>query len=184
MLDGLFCLYITYAWEQRKLGELLEYEQPTKYIVKSTDYDDSYSIPVLTAGQSFILGYTNETQGVKNATEQKPVVIFDDFTTSSHLVDFPFKIKSSAMKILSVRNSEFNPMFIFNVLRNIKYTPSNHERHWISIFSEFDVNIPQIQEQQKIGAFFTALDHYITIHQRKLENMQKLKKSLLQQMFV
>ena len=173
----------TYAWEQRKLGDLLEYEQPTKYIVKSTDYDDSYSIPVLTAGQSFILGYTNETQGVKNATEQKPVVIFDDFTTSSHLVDFPFKIKSSAMKILSVRNSEFNPMFIFNVLRNIKYTPSNHERHWISIFSEFDVNIPQIQEQQKIGAFFTALDRYITIHQRKLENVKKLKAGLLQKMF-
>ncbi|MDY5847301.1 MAG: hypothetical protein SPJ58_01190, partial [Actinobacillus porcinus] len=63
-------------------------------------------------------------------------------------------------------------------------TPSNHERHWISIFSEFDVKVAQIQEQQKIGTFFTALDRYITIHQRKLENMQKLKKSLLQQMFV
>ncbi|MDD7544480.1 restriction endonuclease subunit S, partial [Actinobacillus porcinus] len=155
------------AWEQRKLGDLLEYEQPTRYIVKATDYDDSYNTPVLTAGQSFILGYTNETQGIKVATKNNPVIIFDDFTTSSHLVDFPFKVKSSAIKILSVKSNHFNPVFVFNVLKSIKYTPSNHERHWISIFSEFDVKVAQIQEQQKIGTFFTALDRYITIHQRK-----------------
>ena len=157
----------THAWEQRKLGDLLEYEQPTRYIVKATDYDDSYNTPVLTAGQSFILGYTNETQGIKVATKNNPVIIFDDFTTSSHLVDFPFKVKSSAIKILSVKSNHFNPVFVFNVLKSIKYTPSNHERHWISIFSEFDVKVAQIQEQQKIGKFFTALDRYITIHQRK-----------------
>ena len=56
-------------------------------------------IPVLTAGKSFVLGYTNETQGVYT---QVPVVIFDDFTTDSKYVDFPFKAKSSAMKILNM----------------------------------------------------------------------------------
>ena len=85
-------------WEGKKLEELLDYEQPTKYIVNSTQYNDSFKIPVLTAGQSFILGYTNEEHGIRIADKNNPVIIFDDFTTSSHLVDFSFKIKSSAMK--------------------------------------------------------------------------------------
>ncbi|WP_424407192.1 restriction endonuclease subunit S [Pasteurella sp. PK-2025] len=174
----------TDAWEQRKLGELLEYEQPTKYIVQSTDYDDSYITPVLTAGQSFILGFTNETTGIKNAAPEEPVIIFDDFTTSSHYVDFPFKVKSSAIKILKVSNDNLNSTFVFNLLKNIDYIPSNHERHWISIFSKFDVKVADNQEQQKIGSFFTALDRLITTHQRKLENVKNLKKALLQQMFV
>lgn len=85
------------SWEQRKLGDIFKYEQPQAYIVESTEYDDKNDIPVLTAGQSFILGYTDERFGIKDANEENPVIIFDDFTTSSHYVDFPFKIKSSAM---------------------------------------------------------------------------------------
>ena len=96
----------TDAWEQRKLGEVLKYEQPGAYIVDSTDYDDSFETPVLTAGQSFILGYTNETDGIKYASPSNPVIIFDDFTTSSHFVDFPFKVKSSAMKLLTLKDEK------------------------------------------------------------------------------
>ena len=79
-----------------KLGEVLNYEQPQKYIVKDTKYDKSYKTPVLTAGQSFILGYTNEEDGIYKASQDNPVIIFDDFTTSFHWVDFDFKVKSSA----------------------------------------------------------------------------------------
>ena len=82
-----------------KLEDITNYEQPTAYIVDSTDYDNNYSIPVLTAGKSFIIGYTNETEGVYS---KLPCIIFDDFTTDSKLVNFPFKVKSSAMKILQV----------------------------------------------------------------------------------
>ena len=155
-------------WEQRKLGEILKYEQPGPYIVSSTDYDESFLTPVLTAGQSFILGYTNETEGIKYASKENPVIIFDDFTTSSHLVDFPFKVKSSAMKLLSLRKNEDDIYFMVNTLKNIKYIPASHERHWISIFSEFNIPIPcNNVEQQKIGEYFSNLDHLITLHQRK-----------------
>ncbi|WP_260199402.1 restriction endonuclease subunit S, partial [Lacticaseibacillus paracasei] len=133
------------AWEQRKLGEVFNYEQPTKYIVKSTEYDDDFETPVLTAGKSFVLGYTNENTGIKKATVEDPVVIFDDFTTSSHYVDFPFKIKSSAMKLLSLNDDANDFYFMFNTLKNIKYVPQSHERHWISRFSEFE--IPQFSSQ-------------------------------------
>ena len=77
--------------------DTVDYIQPTPYLVASTNYSDDYSTPVLTAGKTFVLGYTNEINGIYS---NLPVVIFDDFTTDSKFVDFPFKAKSSAMKIL------------------------------------------------------------------------------------
>ena len=175
----------TDAWEQRKLGEVFNYEQPQDYIVKTTKYDDKYKIPVLTAGQSFILGYTDENFGIKKADKVNPVVIFDDFTTSSHYVDFSFKIKSSAMKILTLADEKTDIYSAFIVLQNIKYIPISHERHWISTFSNFKVKIPQLQEEQtKLGKFFHSIDHLITLHQRKLEKLKNIKKACLEKMFV
>ena len=170
-------------WEERKLGEIFNYEQPTKYIVKSTEYDDNFNTPVLTAGKSFLLGYTDEISGIKNATVENPVVIFDDFTTGSHYVDFPFKIKSSAMKLLSLNDNSDNFYFMFNTLKNIKYVPQSHERHWISKFSSFEIYKPSQEEQQKIGAFFKQLDETIALHQRKLDLLKEQKKGYLQKMF-
>lgn len=170
-------------WEERKLGEIFNYEQPTKYIVKSTEYDDNFNTPVLTAGKSFLLGYTDEITGIKNATVDNPVVIFDDFTTGSHYVDFPFKIKSSAMKLLSLNDNSDNFYFMFNTLKNIKYVPQSHERHWISKFSEFEIYKPSQEEQQKIGSFFKQLDDTIALHQRKLDLLKEQKKGFLQKMF-
>ena len=173
----------TDPWEERKLGEIFNYEQPTKYIVKSTEYDDNFNTPVLTAGKSFLLGYTDEISGIKNATVENPVVIFDDFTTGSHYVDFPFKIKSSAMKLLSLNDNSDNFYFMFNTLKNIKYVPQSHERHWISKFSSFEIYKPSQEEQQKIGSFFKQLDDTIDLHQRKLAKLKELKQGYLQKLF-
>ena len=88
------------GWAICRLEYILEYEQPQAYIVKSTEYSDSYSTPVLTPGKSFILGFTNESDGI---CKTLPVIIFDDFTTESKYVDFPFKVKSSAIKFLRTK---------------------------------------------------------------------------------
>ena len=74
LLDG-----VEVKW--KPLGEVADYEQPTKYLVNSTVYNDAYKTPVLTAGKTFILGYTDETDGIFEASKN-PVVIFDDFTTA------------------------------------------------------------------------------------------------------
>ena len=106
------------GWCKCRLEDIVEYEQPQAYIVNSTDYDDRYLTPVLTAGKSFVIGYTNETEGIYQNT---PCIIFDDFTTDSKLVDFPFKVKSSAMKILKVADNieiEYVAMFM-NITRLI-----------------------------------------------------------------
>ena len=134
------------GWAVCQLDSIVSYEQPTPYIVKSTDYDDSYSTPVLTAGKSFIIGYTNETNGV---FEKLPCIIFDDFTTDSKLVDFPFKVKSSAMKILHVKediNIEYIAMFM-SITRLIGDT---HKRYWISEYSKIEIPIPPKNEQDRI----------------------------------
>ena len=147
---------------------MFAYEQPQAYIVKSTEYDDSYPTPVLTAGKSFILGRTDESSGIKNASPDNPVVIFDDFTTSAHYVDFPFKVKSSAMKLLTLRSPGDDMSVAFSILRGIGYEPAGHERHWISKFSDFAVLMPKsTSEQHAIGALFRDLDSLITLHQRE-----------------
>ena len=136
-----------------KLGEVVAYEQPSKYIVKSTEYDDSYDIPVLTAGQSFILGYTNEKDGIYPASPSDPVVIFDDFTTSMQWVDFPFKVKSSAMKILTSRDNETALIrYLYFALKTIKYTPdtATHARQWIGTYAELQIPLPPLAVQSEI----------------------------------
>lgn len=170
--------------EQRKLGELFDYEQPQPYIVRGTEYDDSFPTPVLTAGQSFVLGYTNEKQGIKMASPEHPVIIFDDFTTSSHFVDFPFKVKSSAIKLLTLRDKNEDIHFAYQVLQNIAYTPVSHERHWISKFATFATLMPECKsEMQAIGHFMSNLDGLITLHQRKYDKLVIFKKSMLEKMF-
>lgn len=173
----------TGEWEQRKLGEVFKYEQPGAYIVKSTVYNDAFETPVLTAGQSFILGYTNETDGIKDASTVAPVIIFDDFTTSSHYVDFPFKVKSSAMKLLTLANGSDDFYCAKHILQNIEYVPQSHERHWISKFAEFDVFMPIHEEQKTIGTFLKDIDTLITLQQRKLDQIKEYKKGMLQKMF-
>ena len=174
----------TDAWEQRKLGDVFKYEQPQTYIVENTEYDDKNKIPVLTAGQSFILGYTDEHFGIKEANQRNPVIIFDDFTTSSHYVDFPFKVKSSAIKLLTLSTTKDNVYCAYNVLKNISYLPVSHERHWISTFTKFDILLPKsVDEQELIGEYFKLLDKLITLHQRKLERLKNVKKSMLDKMF-
>ncbi|UEA88251.1 restriction endonuclease subunit S [Alistipes senegalensis] len=148
------------GWTVCSLEDIVDYEQPTAYIVNSTSYNDSYPIPVLTAGKSFIIGYTNE---VKAIYSKLPCIIFDDFTTDSKFVDFPFKVKSSAMKILQVRKDieiKYVAMFM-NITRLIGDT---HKRYWISEYSKQTIPIPPKAEQKRIvDAVHTAFAKLDTI---------------------
>ncbi len=137
--------------EFRKLGEVLEYDQPNKYCVTSKEFDESYPTPVLTAGKTFILGYTNEKDNIYQASKSSPVIIFDDFTTATQWVDFPFKVKSSAMKILLPKNPTINIRFIFFYMQTIPYNISGeHTRQWISRYSQITIPIPPLEIQQEI----------------------------------
>ena len=151
----------------KTLGEVADYEQPTKYLVASKNYDDKFDTPVLTAGKTFILGYTDETEGIYKASGS-PVIIFDDFTTANKWVDFDFKVKSSAMKIITSKNEQDVLLkyvyYWLNTLPN-SLTDGDHKRQWISNFSNKEIPIPPIPEQEKIVAIldkFDTLTHSIS----------------------
>ena len=164
-------------WEEKIVGDLLDYEQPTKYIVSSEEYYET-GIPVLTANKSFILGYTDE----KNIYNKGEVVLFDDFTQDMKYVNFPFMVKSSALKIVTEKNS--NLFFMFNLLSNINLINEGHKRHYISVVQNTNVVIPSLEEQEKIGKFFKNLDTQIENEEKLLDSYKMMKKSLLQKMFV
>lgn len=151
--------------EWKELGEVVDYEQPTKYIVKSKEYSDDYSVPVLTAGRTFILGYTNEETGIYPASKEHSVIIFDDFTTARKWVDFEFKVKSSAMKILSIKSEwqdEVSIRYVWHYLGTIKYTPEQHARQWIGTFSKFKFPLPPLEIQQEIVKILDKFTEYVT----------------------
>ena len=145
------------GWVVTNFETILEYEQPTKYIVHDTNYKPTYKTPVLTAGKSFILGYTNETD---NIFDDLPVIIFDDFTTESKFVDFSFKVKSSAMKILHINQDLVLPKYAFYLMQATEIDHDNHQRYWISTYSQEIVALPPINEQERI---LTALEYYFNL---------------------
>ena len=166
-------------WQRIELGLLLDYQQPTPYLVESTAYSDSYETPVLTAGKTFILGYTNESSGIYQ--DQLPVIIFDDFTTDSKYVNFPFKAKSSAMKILTAKKG-VSIKFVFEAMQMLQFTVGGHQRHWISIFSNLVIPLPNKKEQQQIAEVLSLADQEIETIQKKLDCLKQEKKALMQQL--
>ena len=171
-------------WTEYALEDLLSYEQPTPYIVESTDYSDNYKIPVLTAGKSFIIGYTNETNGIY---DKLPVIIFDDFTTSTQYVNFPFKVKSSAMKILTANTDLVLPKFIFYRMQIIEFDHSTHKRYWIQQYSKIKVKIPSLPEQEKIVAkieeLFSELDNGVETLKKTKQQLAVYRQAVLKEAF-
>ena len=152
-----------YSIEYKKLGDICDYEQPNKYIVSSKMYKEEYNIPVLTAGKIFILGYTNEEKGIYEASKNS-VIIFDDFTTDNKWVDFDFKVKSSAMKIITSKN--VNQVLLKYVYYWLNTIPKNniveeHKRQWISNYANKIIPIPPIEIQQKIVSKLDKLETII-----------------------
>jgi type I restriction enzyme S subunit len=126
------------------LGYVTKYEQPTKYLVESKKYNDGFSTPVLTAGKTFILGYTDEIDGINKASVN-PVIIFDDFTTANKWVNFDFKAKSSAMKMItSSDKTKFSLKYVYYWLNTLpsELIKGDHKRQWISNYSNKKIPIP------------------------------------------
>ena len=172
-LEELIQQYCPDGVEWKTLGDYLSYEQPTLYLVSSTKYDDSYPTPVLTAGQSFILGYTNEENGIFQASKDAPVIIFDDFTTSFHWVDFPFKVKSSAMKMLRpIDEKKALFRYLYYCMKNILYTPGDHTRQWIGTYSQFEIPVPPLPVQEEI---VRILDTFTELQAELQAELQKRK---------
>ena len=164
-------------WEVKRFGELLTYEQPTKYLVSSGEYSDANDVPVLTAGKTFILGYTNEDERIFS---DLPVIIFDDFTTASHYVTFPFKVKSSAMKLLKPRNQSIGVRFVYEAMQLIVFKVSEHKRHWISEYQKLELRVPHEEEQAAIIAVMSDMDAELSALAGRRDKTRDVKQAMMQ----
>lgn len=167
-----------------ELNEVLDYQQPIPYIVKSTDYMEAGDIPVLTAGKTFILGYTKEKTGIFKGPF--PVIIFDDFTTATQLVNFPFKVKSSAMKILLPKDN-VDIKYIFYFLQIQKFSAETHKRYWISVCAKMKILLPPLAEQKrivkKIEELFAVIDKTVKSLTETKEQLVQYRYGFLHQIF-
>ncbi|MEJ6347706.1 restriction endonuclease subunit S [Holzapfeliella sp. He02] len=160
-------------WEKKTFGDVFNYERPDKYIVDSDEYD-TVGTPVLTANKSFVLGYTHED----GAYDKGDSVIFDDFTLDSKYVDFNYKVKSSALKILTAKQG--NLRYLYELLASTHINQEGHSRHYISVVQPFKIKVAPLDEQQKIGSFFEKMDKLIEFYKSNIQNKILYKKSILQ----
>ncbi|RQW90038.1 MULTISPECIES: restriction endonuclease subunit S [Micromonospora] len=167
----------TERWELRRLGDLLAYEQPGRYLVSSTEYGD-VGTPVLTAGKTFVLGRTTERHGIYYSV---PVIIFDDFTTASKFVTFPFKAKSSAMKILSAR-SGVNLHYMYERMQLIDYPVVDHKRRWIAEYSKIEVEVPDDAEQRAIASVIDDAGAEVNALEVRIAKARAIKAGMMQEL--
>jgi type I restriction enzyme S subunit len=164
-------------WETLKLRDLLSYERPDAYIVHNTEYTEHGQVPVLTANKSFILGYTIEDFGI---CSEIPVIVFDDFTTDCKYVDFPFKVKSSAIKLLRPKHDRISLRFLFERMQLIRFPLGDHKRYYISEYQDLDLSVPGFAEQTAIAAVLSDMDAAIEALEAKLAKARLVKQGMMQ----
>ena len=170
---------IPQGWKEVKLSEVLDYEQPTEYIVNSEIIDEETPIPVLTANKGFIKGYTKEKEGI---CKNLPVIIFDDFTTDSKFVNFPFKVKSSAMKILKLKDKDAILKYIFYQMQTVNVRATTHKRYYLSEYQNlyflFPINSKQKISFEKQQSIVSAIETQFTRLDDAVKNLKSVKEKL------
>ena len=167
--------------ESCEINQLLAYEQPTAYIVANNEYStDTTLTPVLTANKGFVLGYTDEDSGIYQKGE---CIIFDDFTMDAKYVSFPFKVKSSAIKILTAKPN-VNLRFMFEYLSFLGLKSEEHKRHYISEIASLVIELPSKEKQNIIANLMTSLDNKLALKEKAEARYEAKKRYLLSQMFI
>ena len=167
------------AWEKTKISDLLAYRRPDPYIVQSAEYTEHGNVPVLTANKAFILGYTDEVSGI---CHNFPVIVFDDFTTDSKYATFPFKVKSSAIKLLYPKHERVSLKYVFERMQLIDFPLGNHKRYYISEYQNLELYAPDYDEQHAIASVLSDMDAEIAALEERRDKTHAIKQGMMQQL--
>ena len=167
------------TWETKRISDLLNFERPDRYIVQRTEYSDYGNVPVLTANKSFVLGYTDEDFGICTDT---PVIVFDDFTTDCKYATSPFKVKSSAIKLLRARQNQAHLRFVFERMQLIHFPLGDHKRYYISDYQNIELPVPDFDEQQALASVLFDMDAEIAALERHRAKTRTVKQGMMQQL--
>ena len=166
-------------WATRRIGDLLAYERPDHYIVQSTEYLERGDVPVLTANKSFVLGYTDEGFGI---CHYLPAIVFDDFTTDCKYAMFPFKVKSSAIKLLRAKHERVSLRYVFERMQLVRFPVGDHKRYYISEYQNIALLVPDYDEQVEIVSALADMDAEVAALERRREKTRAIKQGMMQQL--
>ena len=166
-------------WETKQIGDLLTYERPDSYLVQSTEYTEHGGVPVLTANKSFVLGYTDEESGICHSI---PVIVFDDFTTDCKYAMFPFKVKSSAIKLLHAKHDQISLMYVFERMQLIRFPLGDHKRYYLSEYRTLELLTPNYGEQVAIVSVLSDMNSEIAALEQHRDKTRDIKQGMMQQL--
>ena len=174
----------TDAWEQRKLGEVVERFDNLRIPVTSSKREKGIT-PYYGANgiQDYVQGYTHDGEFVlvaedgANDLQNYPV----------HYVNGKVWVNNHA-HVLQGKNKMVDNLFLVNAIKQIKIETylvgGSRAKLNADVMMKLPIKVPTFNEQQKIGEYFSKFDTLIALHQRKLDHLELMKKGLLQQMFV
>lgn len=166
-------------WVTVRIKDLLSYEQPNQYIVQDTEYSEHGDIPVITANKSFVLGYTMEKFGICGNI---PAIVFDDFTIDCKYVNFPFKVKSSAIKLLRTKHERIDLRYVFERMQLIRFSLGDHKRYYISEYQNVELSVPNYAEQTAIATVISDMDAEIAALETRCDKTKALKQGMMQEL--
>ena len=190
----------TEAWEQRKLGDVVkeitrndpESEAPIMMITANNGFiEQSERYAFNNAGESlkkYILLKKGELAYNHGASKLRPYGSCFALTTAENArIPFVYHCFSAENQNAEFMSIELNGAEIENQLRKIVSSGARMDGLLNISFDEYtsvSVLLPGTEEQDRIADFFRHLDNLITLHQRKLEKLKNIKKSMLEKMFV
>ena len=152
--------------EWKKLGDIKEIMvvSPKKKLNRK-EYLEEGIYPVIDQGQSFIVGYTNDTNA---AFESNKYIVFGDHTESLKYVDFPFVQGADGIKVLKTNEKYINARYLYHVISNFYEIRGEYKRHF-SILKETEIPIPSLETQGKIVKILDKFTNYVTKLQAELQ---------------
>lgn len=186
-------------WERRKLGEVCS--EIGDGLHSAPEYDDNGKYFFIN-GNNLINGHivinSNETKRVSENTFKKNNKQLDDNTVLlsingtignlAHYQGEPVMLGKSAAYL---KANKIDKTFLYSLLQTtavmnnfmLSLTGTTIKNLGLDAIKNTKISIPELREQERIGLYFSQLDHLITLHQRQCENAKKLKKFMLQKMF-
>ena len=193
----------TDAWEQRKFGEITELKSASRV---HKDEWTSNGVPFYRSSDvmAAINGTENEKAFISEELYEKLSKVSgkleegDILVTGGGSVGNPYIVTNNKplytkdADLLWIKNKgKFHPYFLYefffsptfrNYLGSISHV-GTIAHYTITQLSDTPICLPSFDEQKEVGEYFQSLDNLITLHQRKLEHVKKMKKSMLQKMF-
>ena len=173
----------TDAWKQRKVKELCSIstgKSNTQDKVDDGEYPFYVRSPIVERSKKYLYD------------EEAVLTVGDGVGTGKvfHYVNGKYDLHQRCYRMFNF-SEELNAKYFYHIFSKMFYkrvmsmtAKTSVDSVRMDMIADMEIPVPNIKEQEKIGAFFSDIDNLITLQQRKLESLQKLKKGLLQQMFI